>query len=119
MTSLTFGIIPKDLTITKPYHMVLNQSDLTLVASIVNQGIDSHLEAVRTRQTGRNVEILDSASMRCFLRRCIESGNGDAEQLAYDIMYTLDYEWLWKNNPKLSGIGCSRNCQAVFIGWFQ
>lgn len=94
MTSLTFGIIPKDLTITKPYHMVLNQSDLTLVASIVNQGINSHLEAVRTRQTGRNVEILDSASMRCFLRRCIESGNRDAEQLASDIMYTLDYEWL-------------------------
>lgn len=94
MKSLTFGTIPNDLTISEPYDMVLNHSDLTLVASIVNQGIDSHLEAVRTRQTGRKVEILDTASMRCFLRRCMESGKEDAERFASDIMSTLGYEWI-------------------------
>lgn len=92
--SITFGTVPADLTIEEPYRMVLNRTDLETVAEIVNQGIDSHLEAVFTKQDGRKVEILDSASMRCFLRRCIESDDENAWSLASSIMQTRGYEWI-------------------------
>jgi len=95
MQSLSFGDVPADLTIDKPYPMVLNsQRDLNTVAAIVNQGIDSHLEAVFTSQNGRHTTINDSASMRCFLRRCAESDDENAQYLASCIMQTLGYEWI-------------------------
>lgn len=95
MKSLTFGVVPADLEIDSPYPMSLNPADLATVAEIVNVGIDSHLEAVFTRQRNdRVVEILDSASMRTFLRRCAESGDEGAESLASGIMGTLGYEWV-------------------------
>lgn len=92
--SLSWGIVPTGLTISEPYVMVLNSPDLQTVAAIVNQGIDSHLEAVFTRQSQNKIEILDSASMRCFLRRCVESDSEEAQSLASDIMTTLGYEWI-------------------------
>lgn len=94
MKSLTFGTIPSDLTIDEPYEMTLNPRDLALVASIVNQGIDSHLQAVFTKQTGNRVQILDSKSMKCFLRRCVENGADDYLSFASSIMTTLGYEWV-------------------------
>lgn len=60
----------------------------------MKQGIDSHLEAVFIKQTGNKIEILDSKSMRCFLRRCMESGVENAQDLASCIMFTLNYEWI-------------------------
>ena len=92
------GIIPDDLAITEPYRMELIRQDLTTVAAIVNQGIDSHLEAVFTEQgpVGHktDVAIMDTKSMRCFIRRCMESGDEKAESLAADIITTLGYEWI-------------------------
>ena len=93
-TNLTWGTIPEDLTIEEPYLITLNHTDLDIVAAIVNQGIDSHLETVHTTQAGRAVTIEDTASMRCFLRRCTESDDESAQDLASCIMATLGYEWV-------------------------
>ena len=92
--TLSWGTIPDDLDCQTPYEMGLNQHDLQIVADIVNQGIDSHLEVVRTKQDGRKVTILDDASMRCFLRRCVESDDDNAHDLASCIMTTLNVEWV-------------------------
>lgn len=95
MKSVTWGTIPTDLRITEPYPLVLNnRTDFETVAAIVNQGIDSHLEAVHTTQSGKRITIEDSASMRCFLRRCIESVDENAHDLASCIMQTLEIEWV-------------------------
>ena len=94
MTTIAYGTLPDDLTIDEPYPMRLMGDDLAIVAEIVNQGIDSHLEAIRTTQNGRNITILDTPSMRCFLRRCAESDNDGAMELASCIMTTLNYEWI-------------------------
>lgn len=97
MQTLTYGTLPDDLALAEPYPMRLMGDDFDLFASVVNDGIDSHLEAVFTTQDGRNVTIEDTASMRCFLRRCIErweQGNEEAGDLASDILSTLDYEWI-------------------------
>ena len=94
MRSLTYGTIPDDLEITEPYPLRLMGGDLETFARIVNQGIDSHLEAVITTQDGRNVTIQDTASLRCFLRRCAEDWDEDALDLASGILSTLGYEWV-------------------------
>jgi hypothetical protein len=90
--TITFGIVPNDLVISEPYHMICNSSDLQTVARIVNQGIDSHLDAVFTQQSGNQIWINDSKSMRCFLRRCFESNDSNAVDLASCIMQTLGYD---------------------------
>lgn len=94
MQSLNYGVIPDDLAIDEPYRMDLRGDDLQAVADIVNQGIDSHLEAVLTTQDESIVHILDSASMQCFLRRCMESDDENTQDIASCIMSTLDYEWV-------------------------
>jgi hypothetical protein len=94
MRRLSHGAIPDTLKLDGPYRMRLCPSDLVTVASIVNQGIDSHLEAVITSQNGNVVHIMDAPSMRCFLRRCAESSDENAQLLASDIMGTLGYEWV-------------------------
>ena len=98
MRTLSRGIVPEDLTIGEPYPMQLNVCDAMAVAAIVNQGIDSHLEAVCTEshvQDGKlHVTILDDASMRCFLRRCVESDDENTQDLASCIMQTLGIEWI-------------------------
>lgn len=94
MKTLSFGIIPDSLSIDEPYYMRLMGNDFLVFAGIVNQGIDSHLEAVFVEQNGREFWIKDTASLKCLLRRCVESGNEDAESLASDIMSTLGYEWV-------------------------
>lgn len=69
-----------------------------MVCEIINQGIDSHLEAVFWNEKGikdskRWIEITDSASMRCFLRRLVE-GDENMRDFASGIMHTLGYEWV-------------------------
>lgn len=98
MKSLMYGTIPKDLELDKPYWMKLNQEDLTLVGAAINQGIDSHLEAVSHTELNRtpmHVELTidTSKAMRCLLRRLMETEEQDAELLAEDIMHSLGYEW--------------------------
>lgn len=96
MKSLTYGTLPNDLELTEPYPMRLRGDDWTLFAAIVNQGIDSHLEAVHTTANNTTGEctIEDTASMRCFIRRCVEISSEEALSLASDILSTLDYEWV-------------------------
>ena len=97
MQSLTYGTVPADLTIDTPYPMRLMGEDFDLVADVVNEGIDSHLEAVRTEQDGRTIKLMDTASLRCFIRRLTErwdAGNDEAGNLASAILETLDYEWI-------------------------
>ena len=98
MTPLIYGTIPKDLELEKPYWMKLNQEDLTLVGAAINQGIDSHLEGVshtELMRTSTHIELtIDcSRSMRCLLRRLMETEEQDAELLAEDIITSLGYEW--------------------------
>jgi len=75
--------------------MVLNAKDYEVFAEIVNQGIDSHLEAVHATadDTGR-VAIKDTASMKCFIRRCTESDNERAHDMASSIINFLGFEWI-------------------------
>ncbi len=70
--------------------LVICQADLETIAKIVNQGI----EAVFCEQNGTEITIKDSASMRTLLRRCVESDDENASDLASSIMTTLDYEWV-------------------------
>lgn len=115
MISLNWGEIPPTLTIDEPYPMELNATDKQTVCAIINQGIDSHLEVVVAKDHGltagtpiyhkgrkevisvfrkHSLKILDSASMRTFLRRCVESDDENAQDLASGIMSTLGYEWV-------------------------
>jgi len=92
--AFSWGEIPEDLEIDEPFEMCLNKQYLKAFAAIVNQGIDSHLEAVFTTQDGPVVTIKDTASMRCFLRRCVESGDEMAGDMASCIVESLGYEWI-------------------------
>ena len=96
MKSLTYGTLPNDLELTEPYPMRLRSDLWPIFARIVNQGIDSHLEAVITTADANTGEctIENTMSMRCFIRRCIEDGSEDAMSFASDILSTLDYEWV-------------------------
>jgi hypothetical protein len=40
------------------------------------------------------IDVQDSESMRCFLRRCVESDDNAIIDFASAIMSTLDYEWV-------------------------
>lgn len=95
MKSLSFGEIPPDLEIpVGGYEIRPSAGDLMVLAEAINQGIDSHLEAVFFERTGDMITIRDADSMRALLRRLTESGSEDAESLASAIMETLDYEWI-------------------------
>ena len=92
---LTWGVLPETLPENAtPYTMALKGEDFQDVADIINQGIDSHLEAVFTKQEGSKITILNNASLRCFLRRCTESDNENMWDIAFCIMSTLDIEWI-------------------------
>ena len=110
MKMLDYGTVPSDLEISEPYDMWLTSEDELLVCKIINQGIDSHLEAVYFNDLGvkdhkRHLQITDSKSMRCFLRRLCEHDNygsesesddgaSESSDLASCIMSTLGYEWV-------------------------
>ena len=93
---MNHGDIPETLP-DEPYPMVLKGQDFHDVAAIINQGIDGHLEAVFSEQSltvPGKITILDGKSMRCFIRRCMESGNENLESMASAIMETLGIEWI-------------------------
>jgi len=99
MRTLTFGEVPADLTINEPYPMELTASDEETICAAINQGIDSHLEAVHFEDNGiknnkRCLSITDSKSLRCLVRRLFEDGSDNAYSLASGIMQTLDIEWI-------------------------
>ena len=87
----------------KPYHMSLTGSNITLMKSVVNEGIDSHLEAVTestftwesAQGARRLVCSISPRSMLCVLRRLQErgeAGNEEAATLRSDILTTLKIE---------------------------
>jgi hypothetical protein len=80
----------------EPFAMRLNSEDYEAFASIVNIGIDSHLESMSVSADNRtgNVEIEDRDSVYTFIRRCTESDNDRALDLASCMMSVLDYEWI-------------------------
>lgn len=70
--------------------------DLQAVAAAVNQGIDSHLEAVQFTESqgahGRRKFTFEPASVAVLVRRLMESGEENAESLASGICETLGIE---------------------------
>ncbi len=105
--TLNFGELPsrEDFDRIIPdevYPVVIRSGDLWAnVAALVNQGIDSHLEAVivNADHTTGQFDILDRASLWTFLRRCVESDWGDNEEddpinLASCILGGLGIEWV-------------------------
>lgn len=103
MQPLTYGALPDVLVVGETYNMELVGEAREVVARAINQGIDSHLEAVCFDQydasntvasrLGLNIE---PGSVRVLLRRLVEQWHGGCEEsgsLAGDILGTLGYEW--------------------------
>lgn len=114
---MTYGTLPKRAKFVRRVRpMIPDGYDMELVGSSVkpaidaiNQGIDSHLEAVffEEFEAGHKlgIRIRDAGSLHTFLRRLLELDpdayeydpereSPPAEDLASAIMTTLDYEWV-------------------------
>jgi hypothetical protein len=119
MESLNYGTLPdrqefiKKITAEQgegesfAYVMQLSREDAYFVSQAINQGIDSHLEAVffgefEGDHGKMGIEIIGADSLHTLLRRLIEigeaesdeNGNDGAIDFAGSILYTLDYEWV-------------------------
>jgi len=110
MITVHFGTVADDIVTqslgSHNYPMELVAEDAELMRRMVNQGIDSHLEAVTgtfdwgTRDVGGKplCSILkcsvDPKGMICLLRRLIEDESEEAHMLREDILTTLDIEEL-------------------------
>lgn len=79
-----------------PVEMHNGSEDLQAIAAAVNQGIDSHLEAVQFAESagshGRRRFVFEPASVAVLVRRLMESGEENAESLASGICETLGIE---------------------------
>jgi len=63
----------------------------------VNQGIDSHLEAVFVEQSQRGrhtIFTMDYNSVYVLVRRLIEAGDDASLDYASALLYSLDIEWV-------------------------
>jgi len=81
----------------KAYPMEFhNGKDWQAIVAAINQGIDSHLQAVEFTQGngehGRNKVTLAPQSVSVLVRRLFEAGTDESETLARDICGTLDIE---------------------------
>jgi hypothetical protein len=82
----------------EPYPIEAHQGTETFRAlvSAINQGIDSHLEAIQFTQDmgayGRLKIVIEPQTLHVLVRRLMESGNEEAESLASGICETLDIE---------------------------
>ncbi len=110
IATLNYGAIPSlkliqqawDKQELTDYEIEARQHDWTLLANVVNQGIDSHLEAIALEEfDGRHgkggLRILDPNSLHVLIRRLIEtedSSDDGAIDLASSILFTLDIEWI-------------------------
>ena len=100
MESLTYGILPEAHKIVEGCegegYRIGNFPNMQEIAEAINQGIDSHLEAIFFTQDGRNITI-EPDSMPVLLRRLVEmwdDGNEDAGDTASCILSTLGFEWI-------------------------
>lgn len=73
-----------------------NGADFAATTAAINQGIDSHLEAVHFTQCegshGRVRITFEAQSVPVLVRRLLESGDEDSQLLASDICGTLGIE---------------------------
>lgn len=101
--TLTYGELPdaellheltKDQLPDGKYPMVLRGEDFLLVQRLVNQGIDSHLEAVSFEQDGPSIVLQDIGSLHTLLRRCLEDECEETEDFAASVLQSLDIEWV-------------------------
>lgn len=71
-------------------------ADWYAIAAAINQGIDSHLEAIQYTRTigshGRERVVFNPESIPALVRRLMESGEENAESLASGICETLGIE---------------------------
>ena len=105
----TFGTTPPEVIRealgSDNYPMELVGDEADIVRDIVNQGIDSHLEAVSgdfkwgTRNLSNGtpfVKVLKCSvtpdGMLCLLRRLEEHGSEESDMLRSDILMTLDID---------------------------
>jgi hypothetical protein len=79
-----------------PYFMDLCPSDAELIRQVVNQGIDSHLEAVTESRfdwtAGKLHCEVSAKDLVIILRRLEETGTEAAEDLRSDILQSLDID---------------------------
>ena len=100
--SFSYGTTPEEIIkekVTKqtpggyPMH-IKNQNEWSVIANVVNQGIDSYLEGF-TRSTFDNQTgkcLIHPEEMTTFLRRLSDSGDEEAWILRTDILSTLGIE---------------------------
>jgi peroxiredoxin len=103
-TMMNYGILPERKRFCEhaekhfPYRMTVVRNDIELVKKAIDQGIDSHLEAVFFNQFNAGhklgIEIKDAESMHILLRRLIEIDDESALEFASCVMETLGYEWV-------------------------
>ena len=77
--------------------VIKSDREWQFLVNAINQGIDSHLEAISVEQNGNKLAILDSDSLHTLLRRLIETDDYEDEgaiDLASCILYTLNIEWI-------------------------
>lgn len=80
---------------TEPYPMELVGDDAVSVTNAINQGIDSHLEAVTASQfkAGHKLGLkIDPRTLHVLIRRLMESDDEKALLLASAICQTLNIE---------------------------
>ncbi len=107
--SYSYGTTPDYIILDRapaPYHMELVGEVAVVVEKVVNQGIDSHLEAcfkkdIDSYEWGQDENPLHTTRLNCevspeslvvLLRRLYEEGSEEAEMLRRDILDTLDIE---------------------------
>ena len=86
-----------DAASAEPYPMEFHRGEeLNAICAAINQGIDSHLEAIMfsqdTGECGRTRIVLRPNSVRVLVRRLMESESEAAQSLASSICETLDIE---------------------------
>jgi hypothetical protein len=99
--SFSFGTTPEQVIRERVqkeapngYDMhIKSQREWAIIAKVVNQGIDSRLEGF-TRSTFNNNGMvkIHPEEMTTFLRRLLEVGDGDADDLRSSILETLNIE---------------------------
>lgn len=98
--SMNYGTLPEALDVVAACegegYRIGNFHNMPEIETAINQGIDSHLEAVFFSQNGVNLTI-EPDSMPVLLRRLVEmweSGNEEAGDTASCILGTLNFEWI-------------------------
>lgn len=98
--SFSFGSTPEEIIKKRVYSespsgypmTIKNQDEWSVIAEVVNQGIDSHLEGF-TRSKFKNGEcLIHPNEMTTFLRRLYENGSEMAWSLRSGILETLGIE---------------------------